>query len=195
MSDFQNIIYRGKEIDDKNTFEILPDYLRDFLSRQNGFVMINGGLHFRGCVLTPKWHSLGYVWFGELKLSDLFDCLTKNDIPIAQDCFGDQYLIRDNKIIKLLAESGDLEFLEIDFDKFIENLKADPVRTLNVENVDKFDLKPGKLLSVIPPFCIKSDSERSFKQIDAEERIRFLSNLSRQIRNLPDGTSIKFKVE
>jgi hypothetical protein len=191
----RNITYKGQKIDDFESFDRIPDYLKDFLSRQNGLIALDGGFHIRGCVLTPKWHSLGYAWFGELKLSNLFDNLTPNDIPIAQDCFGYQYLIRDNQIIRLLTETGDLEFLETDFYRFIELVKADPIGILNVENIDRFDLKPGQLLSVIPPFCIKSDSDRLIKPIDSEERIRFLSSLSRQISNLPDGTNIEIETK
>jgi len=191
----QNITYSGQKIDDFDTFDILPDYLKDFYSHQNGLIAYHGGLHIRGCVLIPKWHSLGYLWLGELKISDLFDCITPNDIPIAQDCFGDQYLIRDNQIIRLLAETGDLELLGMDFNDFIKQVGANPIETLNVENVDRFDLHPGQLLSVIPPFCIKSDSERLIKPIDSEERLRFLSYLSGQIRNLPDGSAIEFETE
>jgi hypothetical protein len=191
----QNITYTGQKIDDFESFGRLPDYLKDFLSRQNGLIAFDGGFHIRGCVLTPKWHSLGYAWDGELKLSALFDNLTPNDIPIAQDCFGDQYLIRDNQIIRLLTETGDLEFLETDFYKFIELVEADPIGILNVVDIDRFDLKPGQLLSVIPPFCIKSKSDRSIKPVDSDERIRFLSSFSRQISNLPDGTNIKIETE
>jgi len=195
MSDLKNIIYIGKEIEDKDTFDILPDYLKDYYTRQNGLIAYHGGLHIRGCVLTPKWHSLGYVWFGALKLSDLFDCLTPNDIPFAQDCYGDQFLIRDNKIMRLLSETSDLEFLDIDFNNFIKKVKEDPKGFLKIGNTDKFALKPGQLVNVIPPFCINIDTERSFKLIDSEEQIRFLSYFSKQINKLPDGTIIKIETD
>lgn len=187
--------YIGQNINDLICYDKLPDYLKDFLSRQNGFIALEGGFHVRGCVLAPEWHSLGDAWFGGLKLSDLFDHLTPNDIPIAQDGFGDQYLIRDGQIIRLLSETGELEFLEIDFHTFLELVQTDPVGVLNVENMGRFGLKPGQLLSVIPPFCINTDSDRSIKPIDAEERIRFLSAFSRQIGHLPDGTKVKIETE
>lgn len=188
------ITYTGGKIDDFQCFNNLPDYLKDFYTNHNGFVAFSGGFHIRGCVLNHQWHSLGNVWFGKCKLSDLFDSLTTKDIPVAQDCFGDQYLIRENKVIKLLAESNDIEFLEKDFFEFLELVKADPIGFLNIENIDQFDLKPGQLLSVLPPFCIKSESDISIKPIDFEERILFLSNLSQQIKNFPDGTNIEIKI-
>jgi hypothetical protein len=191
----QNISYIGKAIEDKDTFDILPVYLKDYYCQQNGLIAFHGGLHIRGCVLKPYWHSLGYSWFGEMKLSNLFDCLTINDIPFAQDCFGNQYLIRENQIIRLLAETSELEFLHIDFKSFIERANSNPEEFLNIEKIERFDLKPGQLLNVTPPFCLKSEAERSFKPIDSEERIRFLSYFSRQISNLPNGTNITIETK
>ena len=190
----QNTIYTGQKIDDFQCFHKLPDYLKDFYTNQNGCIVLNGGFHIRGCVLNPQWHSLGNVWFGSLKLSDLFDSLSPNDIPIAQDCFGDQYLIREDKVIKLSAESGDIEFFEKDLFEFLELVKADPIEILNFENIDQFDLKPGQLLSVFPPFCINSDSDISIKPIDYLDRILFLSNLSQQVKKFPDGTNLEIEL-
>ena len=80
----QNITYSGQKIDDIDTFDILPDFLKDFYLSQNGFVAFNGGFHFRGCVKTPKWHSIKEIWFGDIKLSRLFASVDINDIPFAQ---------------------------------------------------------------------------------------------------------------
>lgn len=190
-----NISYTGQEIDDYQSFARLPDYLKDFLSCQNGFIAFNGGFHVRGCVLTPKWHSLGDAWYGDLKLSDLFVNLTTDDIPIAQDCFGDQYLIRNDEVIRLLSETGELEYLKTDFHNFMDLIADDPFGVLNIDGIERFDLKPGQLLSVFPPFCINTNSEYSIKPIDSYDRIRFLSHLSRQISNLPDGTDVKMVVK
>ncbi len=191
----QNTTYTGQKIDDFQCFNRLPDYLKNFYTNQNGFVALNGGFHIRGCVINPQWHSLGNVWLGDLKLSDLFDSLSPNDIPIAQDCFGDQYLIREEKVIKLLAETDDIVFLEKDFFEFLELVKANPIGFLNIENIDQFELKPGQLLSVFPPFCINSESEISMKPIDFVDRILFLSYISKQIKNFPDGTNIEIELQ
>lgn len=191
----RDTIYIGGEIDDQETYDIIPEFLRAFYKEHNGFIAYKGGLHVRGCVLSPSWHSLGYVWHGSSKLADLFECVKPDDIPFAQDCFGDQYLIRENEIIRLLSETADLEFLEVDFNGFIKRAMENPADYLNIGNLDALNIQPGLLLSVVPPFCFKSESERSFKLTDAEERIRFLSDLSKQIKDLPDGTGIQMKIE
>jgi hypothetical protein len=194
LEELQNTTYMGQEIDDTECFSRVPDYLKEFFIHQNGFIAFEGGFHICGCVLNPKWHSLGCFWYGELKLSNLFDSILPNDIPIGQDCFGDQYLIRENKIIKLLAESGDILFIGIGFNDFLKILLADPKGFLNIENIGHFKMKPGQLLSVFPPFCINSKSEISIKPIDLVDRILFLSYLSKQIKKFPDGTNLEIEL-
>ena len=55
---FKDITYLGSEIDDLDTYNLLPDYLKDFYLNNNGLIAYNGGLHIRGCVNFPEWHSL-----------------------------------------------------------------------------------------------------------------------------------------
>ena len=191
----QNITYSGQKIDDIDTFDILPDFLKDFYLSQNGFVAFNGGFHFRGCVKTPKWHSIKEIWFGDIKLSRLFASVDINDIPFAQDCFGDQFLIRKNTILRLSSETDEILDLGIDFNGFLNQIYNNPFEFLNIDNIDIPGLKPGQLINVIPPFCVKADKGYSFKPIDMIEQIRFLSEFSKQIKDLPNGTMIDFKIE
>lgn len=189
----QHITYTGLKIDDLDTYDILPDYLKVFFLQQNGLIAFHGGFHIRGCVLTPDWHSLRKVWFGDLKLSGLFDLVSPDDIPIAQDCFGDQYLLRGNEVVRLMSETGDLQFLKIGFNDFLVQVSTDPAETLFIPNINHFNLQQGQLLDVFPPFCINTGAEHSIKPIPFEERLHYLSNLSRQINNLPDGTIVEIR--
>ena len=110
--------------------------------------------------------------------------------------FSNLYRLQiEEKVIKLLAETDDIVFLEKDFFEFLELVKANPIGFLNIENIDQFELKPGQLLSVFPPFCINSESEISMKPIDFVDRILFLSYISKQIKNFPDGTNIEIELQ
>jgi hypothetical protein len=49
---------------------------------------------------------------------------------------------------------------------------------------------------VYPPFCTaESSSGVSLKPIPALERIRFLADLAKQIRRLPERTKIRLQVD
>ena len=191
----QNIKYIGQKIDDFDTFDILPDYLKDFFLADNGVIALNGGLHIRGCVKTPKWHSLGAYWFGNTKLSGLFSSLETNDIPFAQDCFGDQFVIRRKNIWRLSAEFDEIKDLEIDFFEFLKQIYSNPFEFLNIENIEGLNLKPGQLINVTPPFCVDSKSGYSLKPVEMEEQIKYLSDFSKQIKDLPNGTKIELKIK
>jgi hypothetical protein len=190
-----DVNYWGQSISDFDTLDILPGYLKDFYLKQNGLIAFHGGLHIRGCVNEPDWHSLKEVWFGNTKLSLLFDSIEINDIPIAQDCFGDQFIIRDKSIWLLSAETDEIKNLEVDFLQFTQQAFTDTSKFLNIENIQHLDIKPGQLINVVPPFCVNSKSGYSFRPIDSFEQIRYLSSFSKEIKNLPNGTSINLKTD
>lgn len=191
---FKDITYLGSEIDDLDTYNLLPDYLKDFYLNNNGLIAYNGGLHIRGCANFPEWHSLKEYWFGKMKLSHLFSTININDIPFAQDCFGDQYIIRNNKLGRVLAEIDEFQDLKIVFCEFLHQVTSNVYEFLAIENISQFNLKPNQLINAFPPFCMDI-KQRILKPIDLTKRITFLSEFSKQIKNLPDGTNIQFDVK
>jgi hypothetical protein len=57
------------------------------------------------------------------------------------------------------------------------------------------DLKPGQLLSVYPPFLLRTDvTERSYAAVPARERLHMLATFVRETRSLPDGTRVTIRV-
>src|SRR5437764_13583135 len=77
--------YVGPSLDDVEILPRLPAaYVRSLASR-NGFVAFGGGLHVRGAVLDPEWHSIRAALEGPSALHVLFDALTPDDIPFAHD--------------------------------------------------------------------------------------------------------------
>jgi hypothetical protein len=192
---YSEINYWGQDIDDFDTLEILPEYLKAFFLKQNGFIAFKGGLHIRGCVKEPRWHSLKEIWFGNNKLSNLFDSIETNDIPIAQDCFGDQFVIRNGGLWLLHSETDYMTDLGIDFIQFIQQVFINSSKFLNIENIQCLGLKPGQLINVVPPFCINSKDGYKFRPIDAIEQLNYLSFFSREIKGLPDWTNINLKTE
>jgi hypothetical protein len=182
FGNFNNISYSGPEIDDFETFVLLPDYLKDFFLKKNGFIIRTGFFHIRGCVKEPKWHSLKEIWLGENKLSDLFQSINKNDIPIAQNCLGDQFFLRHNIIHLLKSEYDEIENLRIDFHQFIKEMFELAPEDLDVKKMQNIILEPGQLINADPPLVFKSPIGYSFKAIDAIEQIKNLSKLSKILK-------------
>jgi hypothetical protein len=190
----------GSEITDPEILARTPAELRRHLQQVNGSILFDGGLHIRGAVLSPDWHSLRHVWLGDFALHKLFPSLDETDVPFAQDCLGDQFLLREMVVHKLDAESGDLESLAMDFETFLNQSQENPVEFLSLQPLLQFqreggELKPGQLLSVYPPYITKESAQGvDLRAISMFDRINFLADFAKQIASIADGEKIKLKV-
>jgi hypothetical protein len=96
-----NLTYSGAAISDPDIINEAPEAYRRLLRQVNGFIAFDGGLHIRGAVKVPKWHSLRGAWKGDLALHKLFPELTESDIPFGQDYLGDQFILRDGTVFRM----------------------------------------------------------------------------------------------
>jgi len=194
-----HVTYTGPGIDDPETLGRLPRPLRGLLEQINGFIQFHGGLHVRGACSEPDWHSLGVAWKGEQSFAALYDAIDEEDIPFAEDCIGCQYLLRNDSVHYFEAETGDLEDLGKSFREFVEWVQADPVENLGMHPLLQLqkeggNLQPGQLLSEYPFFFTKESANGvDLRAVPAMERRRFLADICRQLKDLPDGA--KFNVE
>jgi hypothetical protein len=195
------VTYQGPEISDPALFESLPEDLREMLSQVNGFIQFGGGFHLRGVCQEPEWHSLQEAWTGSLALSKLFPEVRESDIPFAQDALGDQYLLRDEQVIHLSAETGEVDELEVDFLTFLAAIQEDPMEALQLMPLEDFweeggELEPGQLLSAYPPFCtVEAESGVDYKPIPMRDRLVFRAHLAAQLKDVPDGAEIELVPE
>ncbi len=184
---FSLFTYTGDEVDDHETWQRLPADLRDVLRHTNGLVAYRGGFHLRGAVLDPAWHAISTVWDGALSLHRAYSDLRDTDVPFAQDALGDQYLLRDARVVRLWAETGDVEPLHITLAHFLTRVAAVPYQSLHIQPLQRFQdaggqLRPGQLLRADPPFCLPQDGAVALEAVDAGQRIFSLATLS---LNLP----------
>jgi hypothetical protein len=192
-------MYIGPPIDDPEMLERLPAEYGALLSRANGYVAYHGGLHVRGACLAPEWHSLRAAWEGERAVHRLWPAISPSDVPFAEDALGDQFILRDGLVHRLAAETGDLESLDVDLTGFDAAVRTDPVGYLNLAPLEAFrreggTLRAGELLSVYPPYCVAAEGARSFRAIPALDRLGFLASLAAQLREIPDGTAVRFDI-
>jgi hypothetical protein len=153
------ITYVGPPFEeDSCAVSLLPDELVELLRQINGFVLFDGGLHVRGVCQSPDWHSLSSVWEGEGALHKLYPALRPSDVPFAQDCVADQYILRDRKVHKLYGDTGELLELHLTLPEFFAAVDASPVEFLAMEPLQLHQknggvLLPGQVLHVYPPFA------------------------------------------
>jgi hypothetical protein len=194
------VTFTGPTVDDPKLLTRLPPELALLLQDHNGFVQFGGGLHVRGACRQPAWHSLRDAWLGEYAFHRLYPDVPAEDIPFAEDCLGDQFLLHEGKVWRLAAETGELEPLGVSLTEFLDKAQADPVEYLSLDPLLQFQqgggcLEPGQLLAAYPPFCTKQAAEGvTLAAVEAEEQRRFLADFAAQIRDLPDGGEIEFEV-
>jgi hypothetical protein len=187
------ITWRGDGIDDFEILRELPPALGQVLSENNGFILHKGAFHVRGASLKPEWHSLRAAWRGPNAFHALYDSVRTTDIPFAQDQVGDQFLIRDSAVLRLSAEWGEVAPVAESLAVFFSKLSEDIEGFLNIGL--RHSMQPGQLLFAYPPFVFQeSGAGASVKPVRAEEVILFHADLARQLRDVPDGAQIKFKL-
>lgn len=175
----------GPPADDDETLEGLPSVLAESLRIRNGFITALGGFHLRGASLKPDWHALRAAWEGPKALYCLFPAVLSTDVPFGQDCFGDQYLLRNGEVIHLEGETGVVESMSIGWSEFMRRIETDQFAFLNLQALQRYReqggaLEPGQLLSVYPPF-VAVNGGASFRPISALERISSLADFARQL--------------
>lgn len=170
--------------------ELCPPPLAAVLRKRNGWLTADG-LHVRGVCLEPRWHSLDFAWRKEAFHRRY--TLRRMDVPFAQNCVGDQFVLREQRVHRLWAETGHLDDLACDLPTFLGNPGAH-LETRYLELLGR-PLEPGQLLSVYPFRCsAQAEAGVSVRAIPALEVIAFNADLYRQIGDLPRGTRIQVKI-
>lgn len=197
--ELEGITWIGPPLEDDEFVALLPADLGALLQQLNGFILRGGALHVRGAVAEPSWHSLRRYWTGDTALHVLYEGVSVDDLPFAQDCVGDQFLLRSNEVWRVSAEYGGLEPLGLKLFPFLEAAARDPLEFLCAQPLANYTsdgarLQPGELLFAYPPFCVSEANEGvSLAAIPADEVIAVHAKLAEEIRDLPDGASIVIK--
>lgn len=191
--------YVGPPVDDHGILNRLPDDIAEELRKVNSYIDATRGFHLRGACLSPPWHSIRAAWEGELALHTLFPNLHEEDVPLAEDCFGDQYLLRDGFAIRLLAETGDVEEMSISWVEFLMNVDSNAVKYLRLGLLRQFEIEnpplaPGFALSVYPPFVANEYHNPSMRAISTLELRTWRADFAKQIKDIPDGQQIKILI-
>lgn len=143
-------------------------------------ILYSGGLQIRSHGAQERLLDINTFLDGELAFHKLYQEVRVGDFPIAQDCFGDQFFIRDDLVVKLDAETGDIEEFNCTWEQFLAWIAEDPIERLNIP--EDLELKVGQLLFAYPPFCTVEGSNASIKAVDGVELINFHADFAKQIR-------------
>jgi hypothetical protein len=197
--ELRGVTWTGSAPDDLELLAELPRDLCRVLAVVNGFILFGGALHVRGAVRDPEWHSIRALREGPHALAALYSAVEPDDVPFAQDCVGDQFLLRGESVVQLAAETGQVVPMGMRLPEFLERACADPEEFLGAQPLIRLldgggELQPGMLLHAYPPFCTQQASAGvSLRPVPAAELIRFHAALARQIASVSDGGQFEIR--
>jgi hypothetical protein len=123
------------------------------------------------------------------------DCLF-----FSEDIFGGQFCIRSGGIYAFDPETGRLEFMSANLEDWAEAILDDFEVLTGYHLAHAWQeahghLEVGKRLVPITPFVAGGEfAIQNLHPLEAVKSMRLRANLARQIRDLPDGASISWKI-
>lgn len=201
LSKLPDVTFAGPAPDDPGFLEELPEELVELLQDVNGCVALNGALHVRGVCGAPDWHSLKSAWRGPDAIGFLYSAVLGTDIPFAEDCMGDQFLLRNGTVARLDCETGVIKSLGFQLGEFLDWALSDPDEHLHGWLLSRLDaeegsLVPGHLVQVFPPLFVRVEGNaRKVRTVPTGQHLKYLASVAKKIASLPEGTPIRFSVK
>jgi len=173
--------------------------LSRLLERKNGFHAFLSALHVFPLADSPSDGDLAGWNRKELWKSEYGD-LMSSALFFAEDLFGGQFGIRDGEICSFEPETGEFEVLAPDLEGWAEQILREHEVLAGTELAREWQeangaLPPGKRLAPKVPFVAGGEFEvKNLYAAEPVQTMRFRANLARQIKDLPEGAKIQFKV-
>ncbi len=196
----QGVIFQGPALENPSKLQGLPDDLIEILWQVNGFVAYAGGLHIRGMVDEPGWHSFDRYCSGGMALRQLFHEVRDYDIPFGQDFLGNQFLLRDSVVFRLRADTGEISSMGVGLGQFLGESREAPIEYLGLELLARYHqeygaLEPGQLIHTMPPLCLdRGEQKLALKAVPADQAVTYLASVARQVTDVPDGQEIRLEL-
>lgn len=179
----------------------IPEVVRPLLRARNGFYAFGGALHVLpsaadepSVMSAPAWNEIS-LWKFEYpnELGGLF-CF-------AEDVFGGQYGVRDERFFYMDPETGEVEPVADDLGAWADEMVSqrefrtgEPIAREWLQ--ERGQIPPGQRLVPRTPFVTGGAYALiNLVAVDAVAAMRARGNVARQIRDLPDGAKVRLVVE
>jgi hypothetical protein len=181
------------------SFEDLGGQLAGFLKRQNGFFAFESALHVfpacdeEGVIDLETWNDPS-LWIRD------YDGLALGTLFFAEGIFGDQFGITGHEIVRFEAETGLTEPIANTLEDWVALILQDYNYQTGYPLACKWQevhgpLPLGQRLVATTPFVLGGNFDISkVFALDAVKAMRYHADLALLIRDVPDGTKIKFEI-
>jgi hypothetical protein len=169
--------------------------LRPLLDRKNGFYAFESALRVYPDLGTPnekgiiEWNDQD-LWRGE------YDGLADGGLFFAEDVFGGQFCLKDQRICTFDPETGAFETMASDLEDWAGKILDDFSLWTGHQLGHTWQLAHGtipagfRLLPKIPFVLGGEFSNENLHAIEAVRGMKFRASIAVQIRDLPDGAEV-----
>jgi len=179
--------------------ERLATELSALLSQRNGFFAFESALHVYSDQTTARGVGL-FDWNSTDRWIGAYDGLADGMLFFAQDVFGGQFCLRSEGIFSFDPETGTTDFVADCLEAWATVVLADYEMLTGYPLAHAWQktngpVPDGRRLMPKTPFVLGgSYSVDNLYALDATESMTFRANLATQIRDLPEGTQVKWEI-
>lgn len=177
----------------------LADDLLRMLSKHNGFYALEGALHVFPTHSSQQEIGL-YDWNDDILWRNAYMELTNGCMFFAENVFGEQFCIKRDQIYIFDPETGALDHLANDIEGWAQAIINDYDFLTGYSLGNQWQQQNGQLPAkkrLLPKIPFVAGGEFMLDNLylaDAVEGMKFRADIANQIKNLPNGTKIKFSV-
>jgi hypothetical protein len=177
----------------------LANEFREFLSEKNGFYAFDDALHVFPATMDnsimgiEEWNSQG-LWRSH------YGFLMKNYFFFAEDVFGTQFCVFEDKIYSFDPETAEIEEIAHTFNEWAGIIIDDSDFLTGFPLANQWQWKNGKIPTgqrLLPKKPFVAGGEFSLENLyllDAVTGMRARADFAKQIHNVKDGTEIIFSI-
>lgn len=179
---------------------VIGEELHYMLSKMNGGYAFESALHFFGenegfgNLSVERWNAID-LWRSDYKHLDPLGYF------FAEDIFGNQFFIKDEKISTFDSETGETEEIADSLNDWASEIMSDfdfyTGHSLAHDWQEAHGLIPlgSRLLPKIP-FVVGGDFEvENLYAVSSVKSMKYWASIALQIRDMPDGSVINLKLD
>ncbi|ELS32848.1 MULTISPECIES: SMI1/KNR4 family protein [Pseudanabaena] len=177
----------------------LADDLYNLLSKKNGFLAFESALHVfpaenSSLIMTLETWNSDNLWRNN------YGTLVKNCLFFAEDIFGGQFCIFEDKIYSFDPETGTKEFVANNIEQWAKAILSDYNVLTGFPLAHEWQKKNGNLpidKRLLPkiPFVVGGDFVvDNLYSVDSVQGMKIRADIAQQIKDLPDGAKINIRV-
>jgi hypothetical protein len=180
-------------------FPGIESNLASALASKNGFFAFESAL----CVFPTRPSAAAHdlpAWNHPALWKNDYELFPQNCICFAEDIFGEQFCLMDGTVSRFDPETGDFTRVCRTVEEWAEMILDDFSLMTGYGLARHWQAKHGplspkhRLVPLTPFVCGGEFSTGNLASLEAARGMRMRADLARQIRDLPDGSKIRFEI-